>query len=98
MAAAYPLSEQDREAQRARAAELMSQCKEDDRLWRRTVIAAVTIGVGSWGMGLFLLSWAVHTTSAGFGAIAFWAGLLIGNVGVVGALFWLGVQVEKQGR
>ena len=48
-------------------------------------------------IGLGLLSWAVHTTDEAWGGIAFWAGLLVGNVGVVSALLWLGARAEKRG-
>ena len=35
---------------------------------------AAAIGFASWAVGIGLLSWAVHTTNADLGGIAFWRG------------------------
>ena len=47
--------------------------------------------------GLFLLSWSVHTTSVTYGRVAFWAGLAIGNGGIVHALAGAYIRGEKRG-
>ena len=47
--------------------------------------------------GLFLLSYSVHTTSMTYGRIAFWAGLGIGNGGIIHALATAYLRGEKRG-
>ena len=37
-------------------------------------------------VGLFLIGWALHTTDGTLGAIAFWSGLLLGDLGMFGLL------------
>ena len=81
--------ERDPVYQRARAEELLAQCRADARAWRWSVLIAFLGGVTGWATGLALVSWAVHTTDPWWGAIAFWSGLVIGNSGVVAALVWL---------
>jgi hypothetical protein len=86
--------ERDPQFQRTRAAELLAQCRDDARAWRRALLVAATVGITSWGVGLYLVSWAVHTTDEGWGALALWSGLLIGNVGFGGAMVWLLAQAD----
>lgn len=64
-----------------RAAELEAQERQDARLARRLLWQTLGGCVLCCGIGLFLIGWAVHTTDAGWGAIAFWTGLLIGDAG-----------------
>ena len=56
--------------------------RAERRLLAETLMGCIACGVA----GLFLIGWAVHTTDAGWGGIAFWSGLLIGDVGMVGLL------------
>ena len=69
-----------------RASELAVLEREIVRAERR-LLAETLIGcVACCAMGLFLMGWAVHTTDAGWGGIAFWSGFLIGDVGMFGML------------
>ena len=48
-------------------------------------------------VGLFLLGVAVNTTDLGWGTIAFWSGLVVGNGGVLTASYWLFVRAQTRG-
>ena len=53
------------------------------RSLRRVFARAVLLCVLWLVLGLALIAWAVHTTDYENGIIAFWAGLLIANGGIV---------------
>ena len=68
-----------------RASELAALERETVRAERRLLAETLLGCVVCCAAGLFLVSWALHTTDAGWGGIAFWSGLLIGDAG----MFWL---------
>ena len=49
------------------------------------------------GLGLFCLAWALHTTDAAYGRIAFWAGIAIGNGGWIFTVLAAYRRGEKRG-
>ena len=69
-----------------RTRELDALEREGTRARRRLLWETLFGCVVCCGVGLFLVSWAVHTTDAGLGGISFWFGLLIGDVGMIALL------------
>ena len=66
-----------------RAAEVLANDREDRRWnWGQT-LRTLAIVVTSVSLGLFLMAWSVHTTDMRYAGAAFWAGLIIGNGGVI---------------
>ena len=66
-----------------RAAELLANAREDQRWnWGET-LRTLALVVLSLGVGLFLMAWSVHTTDMRFAGAAFWAGLIVGNGGMI---------------
>jgi hypothetical protein len=71
---------EERAVQRAAQEELAYR----DRLW---VFIRAALACLAWcGLGLFCLMWSVHTTDVGYGRIAFYGGLVIGNGGILWTL------------
>jgi hypothetical protein len=66
-----------------RARELAADERDMTRALRRLFLQTVLGCVLCCALGLFLVAWALHTTDPGWGAIAFWSGLLIGDVGML---------------
>ncbi|MBI4421724.1 MAG: hypothetical protein HY560_12940 [Gemmatimonadetes bacterium] len=48
-------------------------------------------------MGLYGLGWAMHTTNMTYAMVAFWAGLAIGNGGILFTLISAWRQAERRG-
>jgi hypothetical protein len=48
-------------------------------------------------LGLFLMLWSAHTTDAGYGRIAFYAGLIVGNGGILYTLIAAYIFGERRG-
>ena len=80
-----------------RAAALLESQRDMDRARLRDMLLASAFCIASLLAGLFLLGAAVHTTDMGWGTIAFWSGLLVGNGGVLGASYWLFVRAQQRG-
>jgi hypothetical protein len=86
---------------RARAEELAAERRAEaelahrDTLWDY-VLTALTCLVWA-GLGIFLLMWSAHTTSLTYGRIAFWAGLAVGNGGVLFTLIAAYARGERRG-
>jgi hypothetical protein len=76
----------NQQSDETRARELLAEecqlARAERRLLAETLLGCVTCC----GVGLFLVGWAIHTTDATLGGIAFWSGLLIGDVGMVSLL------------
>lgn len=64
---------------------------------RAFVLAAVSC-VGWCAAGLFLLMWSAHTNDVGYGRIAFYAGLVVGNGGIVFTLITAYSRAERRGH
>ena len=69
-----------------RARELDALEREGTRARRRLLWETLLGCVVCCAVGLFLVSWAVHTTDARMGGISFWVGLLTGDIGMIGLL------------
>jgi hypothetical protein len=52
--------------------------------WR--LVRAGLACVGWCAAGLYLVAWSLHTTDEQAGRVAFWAGLLVGNGGIIATL------------
>ena len=48
-------------------------------------------------IGLFFIAWAVHTPDPGWGRIAFFGGLVIGNAGMLFSLCTAALRAEERG-
>lgn len=80
-----------------RAETLLSGQRRADRdRWRDLMIASASCL--AWMLvGLVLLGWSMHTTDPGWGAIAFWGGLVVGNAGILGTIYWLYLRTVARG-
>jgi hypothetical protein len=66
-----------------------------DTAWSHVRTVAACLG---WcALGLFLLMWSAHTTDIGFGRIAFYAGLIVGNSGILFTLIAAYAYGEHRG-
>jgi hypothetical protein len=80
-----------------RAAELTAAERAFRRRRRRRWARALA-GVGaSLAAGLALIGYALHTADEGWGLIAFWGGLLVGNVGGFVTLLLTYMEAEANG-
>ena len=84
-------SPEERAAQVARAEELTT------RDVRRSFMYAIGGCVLSLLIGLAAVGWAMHTTDAGWGRIAFLAGLFVGYTGIVVTLARYYLKGERAG-
>jgi len=66
-----------------------------DLMWANVLTALMCLGWA--GAGIFLLMWSAHTTSMTYGRIAFWAGLVVGNGGVLFTLIAAYARGEQRG-
>ena len=80
-----------------RAAELAALDRDVVRAERRLLAETLVGCLACCGVGLFLVSWAVHTSDAGWGGIAFWSGLLIGDAGMFGLLLRHALRSDAEG-
>ncbi|HEX4934147.1 MAG TPA: hypothetical protein VFV33_13250 [Gemmatimonadaceae bacterium] len=70
-----------------RAAELAATEREVRRQIRWVYARAAVLCLLWMAIGLALVGWAVSTTDESSGLVAFWGGLFVGNVGILGTLF-----------
>lgn len=89
-----PLPKDVREdmARRYRAA---AEEADRDRMWDLVRTALACFGWAA--LGIFLILWATHTTDATNGRIAFYAGIAIGNGGIVFTLVAAYRRGEERG-
>ena len=66
-----------------RAAEVLENDRADRRWNWAESLRILGLVVLSLGVGLLLMAWSVHTTDLRYAGAAFWAGLIIGNGGVI---------------
>jgi hypothetical protein len=76
-------SHRARGAHDARTRDLDAMEREGTRARRRLLWETLLGCVFCCALGLFLVSWAVHTTNASLGGISFWTGLLVGDIGMI---------------
>ena len=69
-----------------RAAEVLANDREDRRWNWGIALRTLALVVFSLTLGLFLMAWSVHTTDMRYAGAAFWAGLLLGNGGVLASV------------
>ena len=70
---------------------------EADRVMRRDLFFTALQCLFWAAAGLFLLSWSVHTTDKTLGTGAFWAGLGVGNAGIIFTLLAAYRRGERRG-
>lgn len=66
-----------------RAAEVLANDREDRRWNWGMALRTLALVLLSLSLGLFLMAWSVHTTDMRYAGAAFWAGLIVGNGGVL---------------
>jgi hypothetical protein len=86
---------------RARAEELVAKRRTEAELahrdtWRDYVLTALKCLVWA-ALGIFLVMWSAHTTSLAYGRMALWAGLAVGNGGVLFTLIAAYARGERRG-
>jgi hypothetical protein len=66
--------------------ERVAELEEDARLVKRDITLAIGTAIAVWvlsfGAGLGLIGWSLHTTDGDWGRIAFWGGLVLGYGGM----------------
>ena len=75
------------------------EAAEDEarRAVRRTLLRSGALCIGWMLAGLYLLGWSVHTTDEQYGRIAFYAGAIVGNAGILYTLLATYRTLEKRG-
>lgn len=81
-----------------RAAELLADEREDRRRRWRELLMVFSSVVLSVAAGLFLIAWSLHTTDLRYAGTAFWAGLVIGNGGVLLTMIVAAERAVRGGR
>jgi hypothetical protein len=81
-----------------RAVQLEAQHREHVRERRRTWLTRAVGAFGSVGVGLYLMGWGLHLRDPGWAGIAFWGGLLLGNLGVFATLLVTYLQPVADGE
>ncbi len=71
--------------------------EEADRLRNRDLLRSALVCVGWCALGLFLIMWSAHTTDLLYGRMAFFAGLGIGNGGIIFTLLAAWRRGERRG-
>ena len=89
-----PNIEEDRIAHSLRRA---AEEEEAARGERRDALLILAMCVLWAGLGLFLVMWSAHTTSLEYGEVAFGAGLIIGNGGVLATLVYAWFRAQRKG-
>jgi hypothetical protein len=70
---------------------------ETERARRREWIRAAALCVVWMLLGLYLLGWSMHTTDYTYGRIAFYCGVIVGNVGIIFTLLNTHRRLETRG-
>jgi hypothetical protein len=71
--------------------------EEADRLRNRDLVRSGLACIGWCALGLFLIMWSAHTTDLLYGRMAFFAGLGIGNGGIIFTLLAAWRRGERRG-
>jgi hypothetical protein len=64
---------------------------------RHELIRAGALCIAWTLLGLYLLGWSMHTTDYHYGRIAFYSGVIVGNVGIIYTLLNTYRRLEKRG-
>jgi hypothetical protein len=80
-----------------RAARLLAAEREATRVVRRRFGAAVVLCFLWMTVGLALMGWSMTTTDQRLAGVAFWAGILIGDVGILASLLYTYRRAEDEG-
>lgn len=86
-----------RQTPEERAAELAAAARAYRRRWRRRWLRVLAGCAGSTAGAIALIGYALHTTDKGWGQIAFWGGLLLGNLGWFVTLVLTYLEAEADG-
>ena len=79
------------------AARNREENEEASRETRRDLVMASIHAVGWVALGLFLIAFALHTTSEAYGRMAFYAGVAIGNGGWIFTMLAAYRRGERRG-
>jgi len=79
-----------------RAAEVLANDREDRRWNWGVALRTLALVVFSLSLGLFLMAWSVHTTDMRYAGTAFWAGLIVGNGGVLVSLLMVLSRLSRR--
>ncbi len=79
-------------ARQREAAELQTT-----RAVRWTLVRCGLTCVGWMLAGLYLIGWALHTTDEGYGRIAYYGGVIVGNAGILYTLLATYRRLERRG-
>jgi hypothetical protein len=70
---------------------------ETRRAVRRTLVRCGVTCIGWMLAGLYLIGWAMHTTDEGYGRVAYYAGVIVGNGGILYTLLATYRRLERRG-
>lgn len=71
--------------------------EEANRIRSRELVGGMLSCIGWCALGLFLVLWSAHTANVVHGRMAFWAGLGIGNGGIIFTLLAVWRRGEQRG-
>lgn len=82
----------------ARAAQLARELDEHRTIRRRRHLVQGAGLAGAVAVGLGLMGWGLHLDDPGWGGIAFWAGLAVGDAGVLATLLVSYLSASERGE
>lgn len=71
--------------------------EEANRVRTRELVRGALSCIAWCALGVFLILWSAHTTDMSLGRMAFWAGLGIGNGGIIFTLLSVWRRGEQRG-
>ncbi len=80
-----------------RATQLLALEHETNRQYWRDLALTVAGFFTSTMLGLYLVGWALHTTSVSAGRLMFWGGLILGNAGWLLTMVWTHSRAVQRG-
>jgi hypothetical protein len=90
-----PVSREGREEMSLKRA---AEAERANRDTVRSLVLTALSCVGWCAVGLLFLMWSAHTTDVGYGRIAFFGGLVVGNGGILVTLIVAYARAERRGH
>ena len=79
------------------ARERLEAERQVSRVYRRELLRVCLECLGSSFLGLFCMAFALHTSDAGYGAIAWWGGMVVGYSGIALSLISAYIRGDRRG-
>ncbi|HSQ30395.1 MAG TPA: hypothetical protein VLN49_11130 [Gemmatimonadaceae bacterium] len=79
------------------ARERLEAERQVSRVYRRELLRVCLECLGSSFLGVFCMGFALHTNDAGYGAIAWWGGMVVGYSGIALSLISAYIRGDRRG-